>query len=113
MASLALRFAPHIIIALAVISVIFYVRHLQTKVVEQEVTIKQQVEQHQILQKQVNDLTISRADLEESLKKAEGQREKIRADLQATLRKLSQQKPPVECSKAVEWAVDRKGDLAW
>ena len=113
MAPLALRFLPHILIILALVAGGFYVRHLQEKVTKQEVQLIQKEEEMSLLRTQVENLSMARSALDAALRQAEADRDKIRGDLQATLRKLRNQKPPVECKAAVEWAVDNKGDLKW
>ena len=113
MASIALRFLPHLVVLVLIITGGLYVRHLQEKVTKQEVILSQKEEEISLLKAQVDNLSMARSALDTALREAEVEREKVRGDLQAVLRKLRNQKPPIECKAAVEWAVENKGDLKW
>ena len=45
--------------------------------------------------------------------KAEAVRQRRIAELNAQINKLRSQEPPKECAAAIDWAIEKKGDLSW
>ena len=113
LAPLALKLLPFAIAATVLAGGYLYVKNLQETVVEQQVRLEKAEEDKLVLEQQVKDLSVQKAQLDANLVEAEANRSKIRADLDATLRKLRNQKPPIECKAAVEWSIQNKGDLQW
>lgn len=70
-------------------------------------------ESKRILEENFVAATRDRDQLRSQAAEADAARAKVQADLAATLKKLRSQKPPVECKAAVDWAIERKGDLSW
>lgn len=57
--------------------------------------------------------TNARDSVLKAAKEAELQREQIQTDLSQEIQKLRDQKPPSDCKKAIDWAVQNKSDLNW
>lgn len=58
-------------------------------------------------------VTRDREELISATQKAAQDRERIRDELNGTIRRLRAQKPPQECTAAINWAVEQKADMDW
>lgn len=103
----------YVLAALALIGAAYYVNHLHSVIDVQRTDLAQARGENERLSASVQQLSMERAELDERFRKAQEARADIQRDLDATLRKLRNQKPPVDCNAAVQWAVERKGDLEW
>jgi hypothetical protein len=57
--------------------------------------------------------TESKQVLIDAVEKAGLERQRIQAQLSSEIRKLRAQKPPQECTAAINWAVEQKADMEW
>ena len=91
----------------------WYVSSLRSDLAESRTRVTELEGKFQRSQDDLKQATADKAALDAKLAEADAARAKVQADLQVTLRKLRNQKPPVECKAAIDWAVDNKDDLKW
>lgn len=65
------------------------------------------------LRAQLVEATQDRDALVSAAQKAAQERELIREQLNGAIRRLRAQKPPQECTAAINWAVEQKADMGW
>ena len=90
-----------------------YVTNLKSDLAQaKELAVKQQLELGR-LNNELLAATESRQTLIDAAEKAGQERQRIQAQLTTEIRKLRAQKPPQECTAAINWAVDNKTDMEW
>lgn len=108
-----LKLIVALLIAGAMLATGLYVRNLQSSLSTARNTISSLNEQLRTTKEKLIEVTEDKTELDERLQFAAKEQVRIQSNLRSTLAKLRQQKPPTECKDAIDWAVERKGDLDW
>lgn len=92
-----------------------YITSLNTKIASLNQTIEYEKDKYRLLAREFTQATQAKSVLDSQLKEAEVNRQALVKSYDARLKqsRRSAPAPSATCPQVIEWAIERKGDLAW